>query len=114
MKYILRSLAVFLMLFALPAFADSSASSTSPPTSTDSPQVVQTPQTSDQQAVNINTADASSIISAHLRGIGEKRAAAIVAYRTQHGPFKSVDDLKNIKGISQKVIDDNRSRIVIS
>jgi competence protein ComEA len=64
--------------------------------------------------VNINTADTQTIINAHLKGIGKKRAEAIVAYRSQHGPFKSVDDLKNIKGISENVINTNREKLKLS
>lgn len=65
------------------------------------------------QSVNINTADAQTIASS-LHGIGSKRAEAIVAYRNQNGPFKSVDDLSKIRGISKKIIDDNRERITLS
>jgi competence protein ComEA len=64
--------------------------------------------------LNINTADAQTIFDAHIKGIGKKRAEAIVAYRQAHGPFKSVDDLKKIKGLSDKVIDANRERITLN
>ena len=60
--------------------------------------------------VNINTADAGTLAK-ELKGIGPSRAQAIVAYRTQHGPFKSADDLALVRGISQKVIDENRENI---
>jgi len=66
-----------------------------------------------EKTVNINTADARTIVDAHIKGIGKKRAEEIVAYRTQHGPFKSVDDLKNVKGISEKIIDANRSHLAL-
>ena len=42
--------------------------------------------------VDVNTADAETI-SAELKGIGLKKAQAIVEYRTKHGPFRSADDL---------------------
>jgi competence protein ComEA len=61
-------------------------------------------------AVNINTADARTIAK-ELKGIGVARAQAIVAYRNEHGPFKSPDDLGLVKGIAQKVIDQNRASI---
>lgn len=61
-------------------------------------------------AVNINTADARTIAK-ELKGIGVARAQAIVAYRNEHGPFKSPDDLGLVKGIAQKVIDQNRTNI---
>jgi competence protein ComEA len=62
--------------------------------------------------VNINTADVETLI-AELKGIGLKRAKAIVAYRNEHGPFKSIDDLTKIKGISKKIVDQNREKITV-
>jgi competence protein ComEA len=60
--------------------------------------------------VDINTADAATIAK-ELTGIGRARADAIVAYRAKNGPFKSADDLSLVKGIGQKVIDENRANI---
>lgn len=60
--------------------------------------------------VNINKADASTL-AAELNGIGDKKAEAIVAYRKQHGPFKSIDDLQHIKGIGASTIEKNRKNI---
>jgi competence protein ComEA len=60
--------------------------------------------------VNINTASASEI-SAALKGIGEKRAEAIVNYREQNGAFSTLDDLLAIKGIGEKVLEKNADRI---
>ena len=60
--------------------------------------------------VDINSADASTLAK-ELKGIGPAKAEAIVAYRKQNGPFKSADDLARVKGIAQKVIDENRSNI---
>jgi len=57
--------------------------------------------------VDINTADASTL-ARELNGVGPARAQAIVAYRNEHGPFKSVDDLRLVKNMPQKVIDANR------
>lgn len=62
--------------------------------------------------VNINTADAVTLAT-ELKGIGEKKAQAIVDYRKQYGPFKNIDDLANVKGISTKTIDNNRANIVL-
>ncbi|MDE2219591.1 MAG: helix-hairpin-helix domain-containing protein, partial [Gammaproteobacteria bacterium] len=44
-----------------------------------------------------------------LRGIGPVKAQAIVEYRQKHGAFRSVDELAQVKGISQKLIDRNRA-----
>src|SRR5215470_12421871 len=57
--------------------------------------------------VDINTADAATLAK-ELNGVGPARAQAIVAYRNEHGPFKSVDDLRLVKNMPQKVIDNNR------
>lgn len=54
--------------------------------------------------VNINKADAETLAS-NLSGIGASKAAAIVDYRNQHGPFKSIDDVQNIKGIGEKTFE---------
>ena len=63
-----------------------------------------------QAAVNLNTADAAAIAKG-LNGIGLKRAQAIVDYRKQHGPFRSVDELALVKGIGPKAIERNRAAI---
>ncbi|EET43734.1 comEA protein [Neisseria sicca ATCC 29256] len=52
-------------------------------------------------AVNINTASPSELEA--LPGIGPAKAKAIVDYRQQHGAFKSVEELKNVKGIGEGI-----------
>ncbi len=63
--------------------------------------------------VNINTADAETI-AAELNGIGPSKAKAIVAYRTKHGPFRSVDDLSLVKGIGERTVERIRTDVQIS
>jgi competence protein ComEA len=60
------------------------------------------------EPVNINTADAATL-ARELKGIGEARGKAIVQYRTEHGPFRSIDELALVKGIGPKVIERNRA-----
>jgi competence protein ComEA len=60
--------------------------------------------------VNINTADAATL-SRELKGIGAKRAQAIVDYRKAHGPFRSADELALVKGIGPSAINKNRADI---
>jgi competence protein ComEA len=60
--------------------------------------------------VDINKADAKTIAK-ELDGIGLSRAQAIVDYREKNGAFKSIDDLKKVKGVGAKTIEQNRSNI---
>jgi competence protein ComEA len=63
--------------------------------------------------VNINSADAKTI-GESLKGIGLKKAEAIVKYRTEKGPFKTVDELDNVSGIGKKTVDKIRSDVLLS
>lgn len=62
--------------------------------------------------ININTASAQQL-SDGLSGIGETIAQRIVAYREQHGPFKSIDGLKNVNGIGDKKFADIRAFVTV-
>jgi competence protein ComEA len=62
------------------------------------------------EPVNINTADAAAIAD-NLNGIGEAKARAIIEYRQKNGPFKSADELVNVKGIGLKTVEKNRDLI---
>jgi competence protein ComEA len=73
-----------------------------------------TPQILGEQIkLNINTASQDEIV-AKLEGIGRKKAQAVIDYRQQHGHFKRVDDLLQVKGIGQKTLDKNRDKIQIN
>ena len=50
--------------------------------------------------VNLNTATKEELVA--VSGIGPARAQAILDYRTQHGGFKSVEELKDVKGIGAR------------
>ena len=60
-------------------------------------------------AGDVNTADASAF-AAELKGVGEKKALAIISYRSEHGAFKNSADLANVKGISVKTIEKNKEK----
>lgn len=62
--------------------------------------------------VNINSADAHAFETA-IKGVGEKKALAIVKYRKEHGPFRSVDDLAKVPGIGVKTIAKNRANLTV-
>lgn len=55
------------------------------------------------EQININTADAHEL--QRLPGIGEKRAQDIIAYREEHGPFETVDELDEVSGIGPGILE---------
>jgi len=61
--------------------------------------------------LNINSASAEELDE--LKGIGVKKAASIIAYRAEHGDFTRVDDLTNVKGISDKLLEKIREGITV-
>ncbi len=63
--------------------------------------------------VNINTADAKTI-GESLKGIGLKKAEAIVKYRTEKGPFKTVEELENVSGIGKKTLESIKNDVLLS
>ena len=64
------------------------------------------------ESVDINSADAKTLAEG-LNGVGMSKAEAIVAYRDEHGPFASAEDLTQVKGIGDKIIEKNRDAIVV-
>ncbi|MDR2872670.1 MAG: helix-hairpin-helix domain-containing protein [Xanthomonadaceae bacterium] len=62
--------------------------------------------------VNINTAGAEELHRV-LIGIGPAKAQAIVEYREANGPFKSMDQLVQVKGIGLQTVERNRERIAV-
>lgn len=63
--------------------------------------------------VNLNSADAATLQAA-LAGIGKAKAEAIVAYREANGAFASVDELLEVKGIGQALIERNREKLTVN
>ena len=64
------------------------------------------------KTVNINTADAATLADV-LKGVGLAKAEAIIAYRKEHGGFKSAEQLADVKGIGDKLVKANQERIVL-
>lgn len=63
--------------------------------------------------VDINTANATELAT-NINGVGEKKAAAIVEYRNQHGPFKTIEDLQNVQGIGPGILSKNRDNLKLA
>ncbi len=59
--------------------------------------------------VNINTADVDTLMT--LKGVGAKKAEAIVAWRKANGKFTSAEQLMDVKGIGESIFETNKSRL---
>lgn len=62
--------------------------------------------------LNINTASAAEL--ATLKGIGPAKAQAIVEHRDKNGQFKSVDDLRLVRGVGDKMLEQLRPQVTVS
>jgi competence protein ComEA len=62
--------------------------------------------------ININRADAETL-AAGLDGIGLARAQEIIRYREAYGPFTSIEELVEVKGIGPATLDRNRAVITL-
>jgi competence protein ComEA len=63
------------------------------------------------QPVDVNTANQAMLDA--LPGVGPQEAAAIVAYREKNGPYRSVDDLKTVPGVSRRSVENVRGDITV-
>lgn len=60
--------------------------------------------------IDLNKADLSKLIGS-FKGIGKKRAEAIISYRENHHGFKALEELSAVKGFSQHFYDINREKL---
>ncbi|WP_235714662.1 ComEA family DNA-binding protein [Aequoribacter fuscus] len=70
------------------------------------------PQVAEVTQVDLNSADAETLATV-MKGVGISKARAIVSYRTQYGPFASLDELTEVKGIGVSILERNRDRLVL-
>jgi competence protein ComEA len=108
MKNILSAFIIAAVSFSSAAFA---ADSTAPAKPVASATVAKPAASASQESVNINNADVQALTK--LKGVGAKKAEAIIAWRKANGAFKSVDQLAEVKGIGAKTVEANRKIIHI-
>lgn len=99
MKATIFAAALFLCAASISAHADNT-----PKKNTDQQSVVVT------NKINLNKTDVSALIGS-FKGIGKKRAEAIIAYRNSHQGFKSIEELAEVKGIGQRFVSANREKL---
>jgi len=61
--------------------------------------------------ININTATKEELKT--LDRIGDKLAERIIEYRQNHGPFKSIEEIKNVNGIGEKIFESIKDSITV-
>ncbi|NYH10658.1 ComEA family DNA-binding protein [Pseudomonas moraviensis] len=83
------------------------------PNADGTPLVIDVNATSQNPKVDLNNADAATL-QKELAGVGEAKAKAIVAYRETNGPFASVDELLEVKGIGKAILDRNRDKLEVN
>ena len=99
--------ALLLSCLAILPFHISAAETEAQPTS------VGEPQQATSALINLNTADVVTLES-ELLGIGQTKAQAIVDHRNSNGPFTSVDELLEVKGIGPATLEKNRARLSVN
>ena len=100
----MQKLIAIIVLFSALGFISSAYASDQP--------IENVQQQATLEQLNINTADAPTI-AATLKGIGLKKAEAIIEFRTSNGPFMTIDELALVKGIGEKTVEANRSLITL-
>jgi competence protein ComEA len=63
-------------------------------------------------AVNLNTASKDELVA--LPGIGPAKAQAIIDYRAQNGAFKSVEEIRKVRGIGEKLFQQIRPELTVA
>jgi competence ComEA-like helix-hairpin-helix protein len=88
---------------ALPAFAPDTTPTPDASPAPDESAVTATPSPAATEPIDINTAGLEELQD--LKGIGPALAQRIVDYRAEHGPFRNIEELKNVSGIGDAIFD---------
>jgi competence protein ComEA len=104
---------IAVLLFSCLASLSFAASAAEPSTAVNPATQVASSQGGVAAPVDLNVADAETLQQA-LVGIGKVKAEAIVNHRNTNGPFESVDELLEVKGIGSATLEKNRSRLVVN
>lgn len=83
------------------------------PEAVNAPLVMDVTAKAQGERIDLNGADAPTL-QRELAGVGEAKAKAIVAYRDTIGPFASVDELLEVKGIGKAILDRNRDKLEVN
>ena len=102
MRYLIAAASLALLTLIAPAHANSAGK----------PTEVVTAEAQTEARLNINTASAKDLAKG-MKGIGIKKAEAIVAHREANGPFKSVEDLLKVKGVGPATLQKNAAKLAV-
>lgn len=100
--------------FAAPAEAKTQASqraAQTPPSSAKTVAPADSP-VGETGKVSINSASAEELAQA-MNGVGLKKAQAIVSYREEYGPFKTLDDLRQVPGLGSALVERNLAHLML-
>ncbi len=93
-KLVRLFLAVVLVLMVMPGFA-----------------VADNQDETAVEKINLNTATVEMLTQ--LNGVGETYARRIIEYREANGLFSHIEEMKNVKGIGDKIFEKNKNRITV-
>lgn len=69
-------------------------------------------QQNQEEKINLNTATEAELQT--ISGIGAKKAQEIIRFRDEQGPFKTVEELKNVSGIGEKTVERLKDMLTVT
>ncbi|GAB5991703.1 ComEA family DNA-binding protein [Aeromonas enteropelogenes] len=103
----IHKFAAVMLLSTLPLFSQPSLAAEQMQTK----QTTTTTAAKESGKLNLNTATLAELTT--LKGIGEKKAQAILEYREKQGKFTSVDQLADVTGIGPATLEANRDMMMV-